>query len=196
MASFNKVILVGNLTRDPELRYTPKGTAVAKLGLAVNRKWTSESGEQREEVTFVDIDAFGKQAETISQYLKKGRPILVEGRLRLDTWDDKQTGQKRSKLGVVLDNFQFLDSGNRSAEGAAPAAPAAPAASAPARPARRSGALRPPAMRPRRRKTTCPSEQPPAAIDPFSQLTLQSLCQKPKSFSPATLSAWAPNPTR
>ena len=111
MASFNKVILVGNLTRDPELRYTPKGTAIAKVGLAVNRVWTNEAGEKKEEVTFVDVDAFGRTAEVISQYLKKGRPILVEGRLKLDQWDDKQTGQKRSRLGVILENFQFLDSG-------------------------------------------------------------------------------------
>lgn len=117
MASFNKVILVGNLTRDPELRYTPKGTAIAKIGLAVNHKWKNEAGELKEEVTFVDVDAFGKQAETIGQYLKKGRPILIEGRLRLETWDDKQTNQKRSRMGVVLESFQFLDSGNR-AEGA------------------------------------------------------------------------------
>ncbi|MBI5386569.1 MAG: single-stranded DNA-binding protein [Verrucomicrobia bacterium] len=131
MASFNKVILVGNLTRDPELRYTPKGLAVAKIGLAVNRRWTTETGEQREETTFVDIDAFGKQAETVCQYMKKGSPLLVEGRLRLDQWDDKQTGQKRSKLGVVLEGFQFLGSGTRSTEGApapAPAARPAPAA--------------------------------------------------------------------
>jgi len=113
MANFNKVILAGNLTRDPELRYTPKGLAIAKIGLAINRSWKTETGEAKEEVTFVDIDAFGKQAETIGQYLKKGRPILVEGRLRLDQWDDKQTGQKRSRLGVVLEGFQFLDSGNR-----------------------------------------------------------------------------------
>jgi single-strand DNA-binding protein len=133
MASFNKVILVGNLTRDPELRYTPKGVAIAKLGLAVNRTWKNEAGETKEEVTFVDIDAFGKQAETIGQYLKKGRPILVEGRLRLDQWDDKQTGQKRSRLGVVLEGFQFLDSGNRG-EGGAPRPAAAPAAAADAPP--------------------------------------------------------------
>ncbi len=137
MASFNKVILIGNLTRDPELRYTPKGTAIAKIGLAVNRTWRSETGEQKEEVTFVDVDAFGKQAEVIGQYLKKGRPLMIEGRLRLDQWDDKQTGQKRSRLGVVLESFQFLDSG-RGGEGgggaeAAPRAKAAPAAaSAPA----------------------------------------------------------------
>lgn len=110
MASFNKVILAGNLTRDPELRYTPKGVAIAKLGLAVNRTWKNEAGETKEEVTFVDIDAFGRQAEVIAQYFKKGRPILIEGRLRLDQWDDKQTGQKKSRLGVVLEGFSFIDS--------------------------------------------------------------------------------------
>lgn len=115
MASFNKVILIGNLTRDPELRYTPKGTAIAKIGLAVNRQWRTETGEQKEEVTFVDVDAFGKQAEVIGQYMKKGRPFMVEGRLKLDQWDDKQTGQKRSRLGVVLESFQFIDS-NRGGE--------------------------------------------------------------------------------
>jgi single-strand DNA-binding protein len=110
MANYNKVILIGNLTRDPELRYTPKGMAIAKIGIAVNRSWRdSASGEQKEEVTFVDVDAFGKQAETLGQYMKKGRPILIEGRLRLDSWEDKQTNQKRSKLGVVLESFQFLD---------------------------------------------------------------------------------------
>ena len=114
MNGFNKVILAGNLTRDPELRYTPGGMAIAKFGLAVNRKWKdSQSGEMKEEVTFVDIDAFGKTAETIGNFLKKGRPILIEGRLKLDQWDDKQTQQKRSRLGVVLESFNFLDSGNR-----------------------------------------------------------------------------------
>jgi len=129
MASFNKVILVGNLTRDPELRYTPKGMAIAKIGLAVNRNWTSESGEKKEEVTFVDVDAFGRQAETLAQYMKKGSPLLVEGRLKLDQWDDKQTGQKRSKLGVVVEGFQFLGGGNRGEGGGeAPRRPAAPSA--------------------------------------------------------------------
>jgi len=137
VANFNKVILVGNLTRDPELRYTPKGTAIAKIGLAINRKWTNEAGEVKEEVTFVDVDAFGKQAETIGQYMRKGRPLLVEGRLKLDQWDDKQTGQKKSRLGVILESFQFLDSGNREGGGGVPSAPAAP------RPAR--GATPPPA---------------------------------------------------
>jgi len=113
MASFNKVILVGNLTRDPELRYTPKGTAIAKIGLAVNRTWRTETGEQKEEVTFVDVDVFGRTAENVGQYMRKGSPILIEGRLRLDQWDDKQTGQKRSKLGVVAETVQFLSGGNR-----------------------------------------------------------------------------------
>src|SRR5258706_86595 len=110
MANFNKVILAGNLTRDPELRYTPKGLAIAKFGLAINRTWKSETGETKEEVTFVDVDSFGKQAEIIGQYFRKGKPILMEGRLRLDTWDDKQTNQKRSRLGIVLEGFQFMDS--------------------------------------------------------------------------------------
>lgn len=133
MASYNKVILVGNLTRDPELRYTPKGVAIAKIALAMNRMWRdSASGEMKEEVTFVDIDAFGKQAETIGQYLKKGSPLMVEGRLKLDTWEDKQTNQKRSRLGVVLEMFQFLDS-QRNREGASSAAPGAePARARPA----------------------------------------------------------------
>lgn len=108
MASFNKVILMGNLTRDPELRYTPKGTAIAKFGLAVNRKWRNDAGETQEEVTFVDVDVFGRSAENVGQYLRKGRPALVEGRLKLDQWDDRSTGQKRSRLGVVAETVQFL----------------------------------------------------------------------------------------
>jgi len=122
MANFNKVILAGNLTRDPELRYTPKGLAIAKFGLAINRTWKSETGETKEEVTFVDIDAFGRQAEVIAQYMKKGRPFLVEGRLKLDQWDDKQTNQKRSRLGVVLESFSFIDS-KQTGDGGAPPAP-------------------------------------------------------------------------
>jgi len=134
MASFNKVVLVGNLTRDPELRYTPKGTAIAKLGLAVNRVWTNEAGEKKEEVTFVDVDVFGRTAENVGQYMRKGRPILIEGRLKLDQWDDKQTGQKRSRLGVVAENVQFLGSAPGGGEGGgsapAPRAPRPSAASA------------------------------------------------------------------
>ena len=110
MANFNKVILAGNLTRDPELRYTPNGTAIAKLSLAINRAWTTEAGEKKGEVTFVEVSAFGRTGEVIAQYLKKGRPLLVEGRLRLETWDDKETGKPRQKLSVICESFQFMDS--------------------------------------------------------------------------------------
>ncbi len=110
MASLNKVMLIGNLTRDPEVRYTPKGTAVTDIGLACNRVYSTDDGDKREETTFVDVTLWGRQAEIAGQYMKKGRPIYIEGRLQLDTWDDKQSGQKRSKLKVVGDNFQFLGS--------------------------------------------------------------------------------------
>lgn len=138
MSNFNKVFLMGNLTRDPELKYTPKGTAVARLGMAVNRRYTTESGEAKEEVTFVTVDAWGKQAEVIAQYCRKGRPLFIEGRLKLDQWDDKVTGQKRSQLGVVLESFQFI--GGRRDDEAAPGGAIAPPPTgtprpAPARPA-------------------------------------------------------------
>ena len=120
MASLNRVLLIGNLTRDPEVRYTPKGTPVAEIGLAVNRVIPgNEEGERREEVTFIDVTLWNRQAELAEQYLKKGRAVFIEGRLQLDTWDDKQTGQKRSRLRVVAENLQFLDS-RRDAEGSAP----------------------------------------------------------------------------
>lgn len=110
MASFNKVILLGNLTRDPEVRYTPKGSAVCDLGLAINRQYTLESGEKREEVTYVDVVLWARLAEIAGEYLKKGRPVFIEGRLQLDTWDDKQSGQKRSKMRVVGETMQLLGS--------------------------------------------------------------------------------------
>ena len=110
MANLNKVLLMGNLTRDPEVRYTPKGTAVAELGIAVNRVYSGENGEKREEVTFVDVTVWGRTAENVGEYLKKGRPVFIEGRLQLDSWEDKQSGQKRNKLKVVADNVQFLGS--------------------------------------------------------------------------------------
>jgi len=114
---------MGNLTRDPEVRYTPKGNAVTDLGLAVNRSYTLDSGERREEVTFVDITVWGRQAELAGQYLHKGRPVFIEGRLQLDSWDDKNTGEKRSKLRVVCDNMRFI--GNRGdSQGGDPAGPA------------------------------------------------------------------------
>lgn len=109
----NKVILHGNLTRDVELRYTPKGVAVAKVSVAVNRKYKTENGEEREEVTFVECDAFGRTAEVMGQYLKKGDPILIEGRLKLDQWEDKESGQKRQKLHVIIESFNFLNRSER-----------------------------------------------------------------------------------
>src|SRR5688572_16499334 len=117
MANFNKVYLIGNLTRDPELRVTPKGTAICQFGMAVNRQFKDESGAMRDDTTFVDIEAWGKQGETISKYCQKGRPLFVEGRLKLDQWEDKTSGQKRSKLKVVLEGFQFLGSGQRDGAG-------------------------------------------------------------------------------
>jgi single-strand DNA-binding protein len=117
MANLNRVLLIGNLTRDPEVRYTPKGTAVTEIGLAVNRVYSGEDGEKKEEVTFVDVTLWARQAEVAGQYLKKGRPVFIEGRLQLDTWDDKQTGQKRSRLRVVAENLQLLGS-RQDAEGA------------------------------------------------------------------------------
>ena len=119
MASFNKVILLGNLTRDPEVRYTPKGSAVCDLGVAVNRVYTTDTGEKREEVTYVDVVLWSRLAEIAGEYLKKGRPIFIEGRLQLDTWDDKQSGQKRSKLRVIGETMQLL--GSRPGGGTAPA---------------------------------------------------------------------------
>jgi len=107
--SYNKTLLLGNLTRDIELRHLPSGSAVANVGLAVNRRYRTSDGENREETTFVDCEAFGRQAEVMSQYLSKGRPVFIEGRLKLDQWQDKE-GNNRSKLKVVVENFQFVDS--------------------------------------------------------------------------------------
>ena len=113
MANFNKVYLIGNLTRDPELRVTPKGTAICQFGIAVNRKFKDESGALRDDTTFVDIEAWGRQGEAISKYCTKGKPLFIEGRLKFDQWEDKTSGPTRSKLKVVLENFEFLGSGQR-----------------------------------------------------------------------------------
>lgn len=110
MPSVNKVILIGNLTRDPEIRYTPKGTAVCELGLALNHTYKTDAGEKREEVTFVDVTLWGRVAEVAGEYCKKGRPVYIEGRLQLDQWDDKQSGQKRTKLKVTGESLQLLGS--------------------------------------------------------------------------------------
>ncbi len=108
MANLNKVMIIGNLTRDPELRHTPKGTAVAELGIAINRAWKDDSGQKQEETTFVDVTLWGRVAEIAQQYLTKGSPCYIEGRLQLESWEDKTTGQKRSKLKVVGETLQLL----------------------------------------------------------------------------------------
>src|SRR3954462_11012612 len=142
MANLNKVLLLGNVTRDPEVRYTPKGSAVCDLGIALNRAYTTDDSEKREEVTFVDVTLWGRTAEVASEYLKKGRPVFIEGRLEMDSWDDKQTGQKRTKLRVVGETMQLLggrqaggdadESSSAGAKGGArPAPPPKPAGSEP-----------------------------------------------------------------
>ena len=130
MSSFNKVILLGNLTRDPEIRTTQSGLSIAKLGLAVNRRFSTKDGEKKEETTFVDIDAFGKQAEVLGQHAAKGTALMVEGRLRLDTWQDKESGQNRSKLGVVLENFQFVGGGRNNGSNSSDDSPRSSASAA------------------------------------------------------------------
>lgn len=110
MANLNRVLLMGNLTRDPQLKYLPSQMAVAEFGLAINRRFRTAQGEDREETTFVDCAAFGKTGEVINQYFQKGKPIFIEGRLKFDSWEDKQGGGKRSKLSVVVENFQFVGS--------------------------------------------------------------------------------------
>lgn len=149
MANYNKVILVGNLTRDPQYKVLPSSQMpVADFGLAVNHKFTTKSGENREEVLFIDCTAFGKQADTINKWCRKGKPLLVEGRLKLDTWEDKQGGGKRSKHTIVIDNFQFLGGRDDAGGGggspggysagdsydAAPSSPPPPRAAQPQRP--------------------------------------------------------------
>jgi single-strand DNA-binding protein len=131
MASYNRVLLIGNLTRNPEIRYTPSGTAVADLGLAVNESFKNKAGETVEQVCFVDVVVWGRQAETASEYLHKGSPVFVEGRLQLDQWESQQ-GEKRSKLRVRADRVQFLGGPAKSTEfAAAPAAAAPPAGNTP-----------------------------------------------------------------
>jgi single-strand DNA-binding protein len=143
MPNLNKVMLMGNLTRDPEIKYTPKGMAIAHFGIAVNRVWSNEAGEKQEEVTFIDIEMFGRKAEVVGEYFKKGKPIYVEGRLKLDQWDDKTSGQKKSKLKVVGETFEFLGSregggggggGGEHGEGRPPSRPPGKPAPPPQRP--------------------------------------------------------------
>ena len=139
MASFNKVIIVGNLTRDPEVRFIPSGSAVCDISLAVNSQWTDKrSNERKEEVTFVEVTLWGRTAEIAGEYLAKGRPVLIEGRLQQDSWEDKETGQKRSKLKVVAESMQLLgsrDGGSGSSGGPASGVAGSSAARGPAKPA-------------------------------------------------------------
>jgi single-strand DNA-binding protein len=167
MASFNKVMLMGNLTRDPQLKFLPNQTAVAEFGIACNRKFKGADGAEREEVSFFDITAFGKTGEVINQYFTKGKPIFIEGRLKYDSWEDKNGGGKRSRVTVVVENFVFVGGRDGGAAGGGgggydPGAQTGggeydqrpPARSAP--PVARPPAQRPPAQRP------APTQQPPA----------------------------------
>ena len=129
MASYNKVILAGFISREVELRYLPNGTAVAQFGIATNREWKSESGEKKTEVCFVDISAFGRTAEVLAQYVKKGDPLMLDGRLKLESWEDRQTHEKKQKLKVILETFTFLKSGSdRGDDSDRPAQPRQPTA--------------------------------------------------------------------
>jgi single-strand DNA-binding protein len=163
MSSFNKVMLMGNLTRDPQLKYLPSQTAVAEFGIACNRKFRTATGEDRDEVTFVDVAAFGKTGEVINQYFTKGKPIFIEGRLKYDQWEDKQGGGKRSKLTVVVENFQFIGGrdggGGGGGGGGAPAGGYEGGGEAPPRPAQ---------ARPQANRTPArPAAQQPPAEPPF-----------------------------
>ncbi|MEX0775598.1 MAG: single-stranded DNA-binding protein [Phycisphaeraceae bacterium] len=171
MPNLNKVFLMGNLTRDPELRYSQNNMAICKMGLAVNRRWRNQQGEQQEEVTFVDCTAFGRTGEVINQYLKKGKPIFIEGRLHLDQWQDKD-GNKRSKLDVTVETFEFIDSrgvgdggggdGDHSGGGSSSSSSAASSSAASA------GAPRS-APAPQQRPAPAPRQTAPAAPQGFEE---------------------------
>jgi single-strand DNA-binding protein len=157
MANVNRVILIGNLTRDPQLKYLPSQTAVVEFGLATNRKFKSATGEEREEVCFVDCSAFGRTAEVINQYCQKGKQLYVEGRLKYDQWEDKQGGGKRSKLSVVIENFQFL--GGREGAGGGGNAPSG-GGEEDQRPPARAPAQRPPQQGRAPARDQAPPESP------------------------------------
>ena len=162
MANYNKIILVGNLTRDPQLKYLPSQMAVAEFGLAVNHKFKTKTGEDREEVLFIDCACFGRGGEIINQYCQKGKQILVEGRLKYDTWEDKQGGGKRSKHSVVVDNFQFLGGAGQGGGGGGPQSYNSDDDQRPAPPSRGPqgrGPVRQPQQQPR------PEQEPPFSED-------------------------------
>ena len=167
MASYNKVILMGNLTRDPQMKYLPSQTAVVEFGLACNRRYKTQTGEQKEEVTFVDCTAFGRTGEVINQYFTKGKPIFIEGRLKYDQWEDKQGGGKRSKITVVIENFQFVggrdgDGGGGGGGGYDADAGGGEYDQRPQRSAPRPAAARAPAPRPAQ---AAPPQEPPFSED-------------------------------
>ena len=156
MASFNQIILLGNLTRDPEMRYLPSNTPIASFGMACNRKFKDAQGQDREEVMFIDCSAFGKQAEIVNQYCKKGDLLFIEGRLKFDTWEDKQGGGKRSKHSIAINNFQLMPRRDGGGGGGSYAPEGGQAAPAPAR--------RPAAARPAPQQSQAPAQnqqQPP-----------------------------------
>ncbi len=186
MNGLNRVLLIGNLTRDPVMRATTSGMAICELGLAVNRRYRTASGEEREEACFVDIEVFGKQAEQCRRYLRKGSLTYIEGRLRLDQWEDRATNQKRSRLKVTADRVQFLDSRPRE-EGApaapqAAAAPAAPAAAPAAPQAAAAPAAAPPAPQARPGAYARPQRAQPAPREPAGG---QTVAEEPPVEAPA-----------
>jgi len=173
MANYNRIVLVGNLTRDPQLKYLPSQMAVVEFGMAVNHKFKTRDGQERDEVLFIDCSCFGKGAEIINTYCQKGKQLLVEGRLKYDTWEDKQGGGKRSKHTVVVDNFQFLGGREGGGGGGAPqtssyddaGGDAAAQRSAPPRPAQQRPPQqgRPPQGRP------APQQPPPQGEAPYGE---------------------------
>ena len=197
MASFNKVLLMGNLTRNPELRYTGGGSAVCTLGLAVNRSYKTSSGEMRDETCFIDVTVWGKQAESCNNYLTKGAPVFVEGILRQETWTDKNSGQNRSKHLISADRIQFLGSPQRGAGGFSanpnayqqqPAQQYQQPAAAPVQPQQQMRQAAAPAQQ-QMQQAAAPAQQAPAQQAPAQQAPAQ---QAPSFKQPAPQSAAAP----
>ena len=176
MASLNKVLLIGNLTRDPELRYIPSGTAVAEFGLAINREYLDKAGEKKEDVCFVDLVVWGRQAETCNQYLAKGRMVFIEGRLQFDQWESKE-GEKRSKLRVVADRVQFLGGKGRDegAGGGAGAGAGPGKAARPAKPDRTARPEEPRSAAPRGGARPAPARQESVSDVPPDDLNLDDI---------------------
>lgn len=177
-ANVNVVVLAGNLTRDPELRYTPTGMAVCSFGIAVNKRYKAADGSMKEAVTFVDVDAFKKTAELVKQYLTKGRSAMIEGELRLDQWQDKATGAPRSKLKVVAEKVHFLDSAGKGGQQAAPANEPPPPEdppeqqAAPSAPARHAPSAKPTTTAARPAQAARPAARQPAPPPPDENLDI------------------------